>query len=121
VPSGGRGFVFQQPANPRLKEVKLLFANRSEKDIPFRDELDELAQRIPQLRIVHVLSRPDESWPGYRGHIDEELLAQEISGPESRRYYLSGPPSLGESMRRLLVGRGVDQGSIIMEQFLGYE
>ena len=59
----------------------LFFANRSEDAIPFEEELEEFVALIPGLRVVHVLSQPGEAWQGYRGHLDQDILAAEIAGP----------------------------------------
>jgi ferredoxin-NADP reductase len=40
----------------------LLFANRSEDSIPFREEPQQLEMRLPRLRVVHVISRPGKDW-----------------------------------------------------------
>ncbi len=45
------------------RSVTLLYANRSRNQIVFRDELDRIAREgRPRLTVVHVLSRPEESW-----------------------------------------------------------
>lgn len=48
----------------------------------FREELDELERKLPNLRVVHVLSRPEPDWQGEHGRVGEEVL---------RRY---APPDL---------------------------
>jgi glycine betaine catabolism B len=103
------------------REIVLLFANSSEDGIPFREELEELETVLPGLRVVHVLSRAGEGWGGYRGHIDERILGAEVPDPRSWLYYLSGPPSLGQAMRELLLGWGIENGAITVERFEGYE
>lgn len=103
------------------RQIVLLFANRSEDGIPFREELEQMEAALPGLRVVHVLSRPGADWPGYRGHVDAEILTRELPEPHNWAYYLSGPPSFCESMRGLLGGWGIGSGSIKMERFEGYE
>jgi ferredoxin-NADP reductase len=76
---------------------------------------------LPALRVVHVLSRPRLDSPGYGGHIDEDILAQELPEPHLWNYYLSGPPSLGQRIRELLLGLGVRPEAIKLERFDGYE
>jgi ferredoxin-NADP reductase len=107
------------PAMPR--QIVVIDANRSEENIPFREEFAEIEAALPALRMVHVLSRPGAGWPGYRGHIDEHVLARELPEPQLWSYYLSGPPSLGQSMRELLLGWGIRSDAIKVERFDGYE
>ena len=106
---------------PAVEEVALLFANRSEDAIPFRDELRELQRSLPVLRVIDVISQPGDGWTGYSGHIDPEVLTKELPEPQTWMYYLSGPPSLVQTMQQLLVGWGIGTGSIKTERFEGYE
>ena len=109
------------PSGGAPRSIVLLFANRSEDSIPFRDELKQLETRLPGLRVVHVISEPGGDWQGYRGHIDRALLARELPQPPSWTYYVSGPPTFGHSMKEQLTAWGVDSGSIKVELFDGYE
>jgi ferredoxin-NADP reductase len=56
------------------KELILFWANKMEKDIAFRDELEKMAAEMPSLRAIHILSR-QENWPGEKGHIHMERFA----------------------------------------------
>ena len=61
------------------RRVLLLYSNKTESDIVFREELarmEEEAGRGPELQVVHVLSRPGEAWSGEKGHLDREKLAR---------------------------------------------
>jgi ferredoxin-NADP reductase len=102
-------------------QIALLYANQSEETIPFREELREIEAALPALRVVHVLSRADPEWPGYRGHIDLSILTRELAEPHLWNYYVSGPPSMGRSMQELLLGWGVHAQAIKLERFEGYE
>jgi NAD(P)H-flavin reductase len=48
------------------RPVVLLCGNKTARDILFASELEQLPSH---LRVVHVLSRPDETWAGPSGHI----------------------------------------------------
>lgn len=48
------------PAAGARRPIVLLYANRSETSIPFHGELEQLEARIPGLKAVHVISRPEE-------------------------------------------------------------
>ncbi len=100
--------------------IVLLFANRSEEGIPFRDELADLGGRLP-LRVVHIISNPGENWEGYRGHIDAEILDRELSRPAGWTCYVCGPLGFVRSMREVLTAWGVEPSSLRLENFDGYE
>lgn len=111
---------YMRDEDRRDMRVTLLYQNRHEKDIVFGDELAEIAesQDGPQLKIVHILSRPDEGWEGKRGHIDSDRI-QEMSEADPRKavYYLCCPAPLTESLAEGLVGRGVHPDQIRTERF----
>lgn len=52
----------------------LLYGNRQWADVTFREELDTLQHRLPNLRVVHVLSRAEPGWAGEHGRVGEGLL-----------------------------------------------
>ncbi len=116
-----RRLADRPPAIPIPQEIVLLFANPSENAIPFRDEWQRLEAALSRLRVVHVLSRAGQGWRGYRGHIDERILAAELSEPGNRAYYLCGAPSMVRAMEELLLAWGVETESMKVEQFEGYE
>ncbi|CAB3994136.1 cytochrome b5 reductase 4 isoform X2 [Paramuricea clavata] len=68
-------FIHQQLSSVRT--IKLLFANREEKDIIWRDNLDQLQKEIPEkFQIYYFLSSPPESWSGHTGRITESFLKE---------------------------------------------
>ncbi len=103
-----------------LREMVLLFANHSEDAIPFAAELGGLTSTMQGLRVVHVLSHPGGSWQGYRGHIDQAMLAAELPDPASWHYFVSGPPSFDQAMEEELLRWGIEAPRIKMERFEGY-
>jgi predicted ferric reductase len=92
-----------------------LCANRTEADIPFREELDRLPA---SMRVVHVLSRPGASWRGARGHLDEETL-RKIAGASliGATVFLCGPPAFMVELRRSLKLLGIRRARIHVERF----
>jgi ferredoxin-NADP reductase len=54
----GTNAVPADPPRTPPQEIVLFFANHSEYLIPFKEELDEIARDLPELRLVHVISQP---------------------------------------------------------------
>ena len=111
---------WQVDTGSALPEV-LLYANSSENAIAFRDELDGMAATLPDIRVVHIVSRPSPAWIGRQGHVDAEMLADELGDVASHMYYVSGPPPMVLALRDTLVAHGVDRGSVKTELFEGYQ
>ena len=81
------------------RRVLLLYANRGEADIVFREELDRMAgAEAPQVEVVHILTRPDGNWPGESGRLDREKLRRLCGdAPQGQRLFpvLSAPHDPG--------------------------
>jgi glycine betaine catabolism B len=101
--------------------IRLLYANHSETEIAFADELEEMRLVLRQLTVVHVLSQPSPAWTGITGHIDADLICRELGDLSTWLYFLSGPPSLVASLRDALLSVGVADADIKAERYMGYE
>jgi ferredoxin-NADP reductase len=101
-------------------DIVLLYGNRNEESIIFREELGELVQRNPNLKLVHCLSRPDDSWKGRRGHVDREAIIEEIPEYLERAFFICGPPALVDDLAIALSSLSVPESRIRTEHFTGY-
>jgi predicted ferric reductase len=100
-------------------DVLLLYANRTEKDIVFRTELDAIeAGEEPRLKVVHILSDPEPGWHGETGYVDHEKIGRLVTGnlPE-RAFYVCGPPAMSTKVIEALLGMGVPYARIHTEIF----
>jgi len=76
-------------------KVTLIFANRAERDILCREELDELAKDA-RFELIYCLSRPDDdNWSGEKGHIDAAMVTKHFPSPSSDVFVLiCGSPNM---------------------------
>lgn len=83
----------------------LLFGVRREEDLLYRDELEELARKHPNLALHFTLSQPDERWTGRRGYVQlhlPELVAQlSALGQGEPHVYVCGLEKMVKSVRNL--------------------
>ncbi|MDZ7760449.1 MAG: ferredoxin reductase family protein [Desulfovermiculus sp.] len=101
------------------RSVTLLYANRREDQIVFRQELEEIAAgQWPNLQLVHVLSRPEGHWSGESGHIDQEKI-EKFCGHNltQKAYYVCGPPRMSQTLITTLRDIGVPDNRIRHEIF----
>ncbi len=108
-----RSVLLRPDAGAAAAPVRLVFSNHGADDIPFQDELTELARRDPTVKITWVVSSPSSATPAgtvHRGHVDAVLLRQYVTELPEAAFYVSGPPSMVTGtvaeLRRLGVGRG---------------
>lgn len=101
------------------RRVLLLYANRDEDNIVFREELAQMeAGGRPDLKVVHILSRPGATWQGERGHLDHEKLARLGGGRlATSAFWLCCPPPMIKSLVAILRDLGVPYGRISYEFF----
>lgn len=97
-------------------KILLLWANRTESDILFNEELAALEQKIPSLKVVHVLSR-QESWEGEKGHVDREKLKKFVEDFAEPVFFVCGPPAMMQAVESTLRSLGVPPGKICTERF----
>jgi len=101
--------------------VRLVYSNRTEEEIAYRAELEELAGRNPRFSVLHTLTgnRP-KGWEGSTGRIGARMLREAVQGLERPVYYVCGKTSMVAEMFRLLSVSGVPESDILVEVFRGY-
>jgi len=101
------------------KRVLLIYANKTEDDIVFREELAQLeAGSRPEVKVIHILSRAGEAWKGEGGRLDRakiKALCGERLG--TGLFFLCSPPAMTENLYRILRGLGVPDARISFEYF----
>ncbi len=105
-------------------QVTLLYGNRGEADIIFRERLDALAEAHPdRFTLEHVLETPSEGWTGPRGQLDgattmARLAAHGLAEDDpSTAYYVCGPGGMMDAVREALLAKGVPAERIHEERF----
>lgn len=101
-------------------DIILLYGNRSEDNIPFFEELGQMANYNVNFKVFHVLSRPGNGWSGRTGHVDSEMVAECIPDYLERVFYVSGPPPLVRDCHDHLIRLGLPEEKIKTENFIGY-
>lgn len=103
--------------------VAVFHANRRPEDAAFADELRSLARRDSNLTFVPTMTSMAGSslaWDGEEGHIDAAMIDRHFDRATSPIYYVAGPPGMVQSLREMLIGSGVDEDDVRIEEFTGY-
>jgi ferredoxin-NADP reductase len=99
-------------------DIVLIYGNRSEQDIVFKDELEKMQNE--KFKIVHTLEKPSKQWKGLRGFINEAMIKREIPDYFERIFYICGPPIMIKVMSEILARIGISSDEIKTETFIGY-
>ncbi|MGD0814385.1 MAG: ferric reductase-like transmembrane domain-containing protein [Verrucomicrobiota bacterium] len=100
-------------------DIYFLYCAKTPQDIIFRQELDDLQKRFPNLHLVVTLTRAGGvDWAGRKGRIDGELLTQTVPNLAARPVYICGPTSMMEPTIQLLRELGVPGNQIKSEAFV---
>ncbi|NWS70069.1 NB5R4 reductase, partial [Crotophaga sulcirostris] len=59
-----------------LRAVKLIFFNKTEDDILWRNQLEQLALKDERFEVQFILSQPTKDWAGKQGKISSSLLSE---------------------------------------------
>ena len=96
-------------------ELFLVFANKTEADIIFREEWEGNVREHATFHSYHVLEQPPAAWSQGTGRITEEILRRQLPppGPDTV-IFLCGPPLMADALEATLKGIGYSEQSILL-------
>jgi ferredoxin-NADP reductase len=102
-------------------DIGIIYANRTARDIAFKKDFDMMQKEYSKLKVVHILSHPDEGGQGRTGHINGQIIREEIPDYIERKFYVCGPPAMvGVMVKTLLEELSFPKENIVTENFQGY-
>lgn len=101
-------------------KITLLYGNRSESDIVFKKELEEMEKQNENLKVVFILNEASSAWKGATGVIDAELVKKEVPDYKKRAFYACGPPPMVQAMEKLIRDLGLPLTQLRLEAFTGH-
>ncbi|XP_068040049.1 cytochrome b5 reductase 4 isoform X2 [Anomalospiza imberbis] len=120
--AGGTGFTpmvkllnFALTEVSCLRTVKLIFFNKTEDDILWKNRLEQLALKDERFEVQFILSQPSKDWVGKQGKISSSLLSEFVK--RSRRdskvlICICGPAPFTEQGVQYLKDLGYSQEEI---------
>lgn len=100
-----------------VRPAVLVYANRDWNGVAFREELEQLKERL-DLTVVHVLEHPPDGWEGETGYVNAEVLSRHLP-PGYRRfqYFICGPDPMMDAAESALVRLDVPAERVHTERF----
>lgn len=99
------------------RPLLLIYASKTWEDITYREELEELKQKL-DLTIVHVLREPPDDWSQETGYVDKELLKRYIpKRPATRNYFICANPKMMDAVEVALYELEVPVTNVHLEHY----
>jgi ferredoxin-NADP reductase len=100
--------------------VTLIYSNRDRESTAFLDELREIEQALPDLRLILTMTQ-DPGWEGETRKVDGEFVKDYLDDDLNRyRFLVAGPPAMAEGVQQALEEAGVQDENVIAERYSGY-
>jgi glycine betaine catabolism B len=97
--------------------VTLLYSVRTNDDIIFRSELEELRARLNNFQYHILLSQPPAEWDGPKGRLNREFVESTIKEDASNYFFICGPGPFMDAACQILSSLDVAPEKIIQESF----
>lgn len=98
----------------KVKNMYLIFGTRTQKDLLYYSELQELASQYPNFQYLPTLSR--ESWNGRTGYVHDIYRELAANKPDAH-FLLCGWKNMIDDARKNLADMGYDKSAIHFELY----
>jgi cytochrome-b5 reductase len=96
-------------------DLFLIFANKTEADIIFREEWNQAARDHRNFHCYHVLEQPPAGWSEGTGRITVDVLRRHLPAPAPDTcIFLCGPPPMVDALETTLKELGYPEQAIIL-------
>ncbi|MFZ2190040.1 MAG: ferredoxin reductase family protein [Candidatus Magasanikiibacteriota bacterium] len=97
------------------KDIILLYGEREQKDIIFRQELDDLSQ-VHKIKVHYILTG-DNNYSGEKGRIDKEKILRLVPDIKDRDIYMCGPWPMMKGILKIFKELSLSKNQVHYEKF----
>ncbi|MHA2429958.1 MAG: flavin reductase family protein [Promethearchaeota archaeon] len=97
--------------------ISLIYGCLTEKDILFRDELEDIQKRRSNIKTKFILSEPEPDWKGECGFITRDKILNEISSIRDKYFYIVGNRPMYQFIKEEMKELGIPKHRIYYEAF----
>jgi ferredoxin-NADP reductase len=105
----------------RGTDIDVVFVNcaRRPQDIIARQRLEQMASRVPSLKLVFIVEEDDpyRVWTGLRGQLNQLMIGLIAGDYLERDVYCCGPEPFMDAVREMLIALGYDMEGYHQESF----
>ena len=100
----------------QLEDVVFYHQCSSELDIPYQQEIQEIADKHPGLKVIYSLSQPAKDWQGLSGRLSVSHIAK-IDDLHRRQAFVCGPDGFMDNAKKMLIQMGLNPQHYHQEAF----
>jgi ferredoxin-NADP reductase len=101
-------------------KITLFYGCRTEEDIAFKTELEDLANNNNNFKMIVVLNQASPNWKGSTGFVTAEMVQKELPDFKETTFFACGPPPMVAAMEGLVAKLGLPKEQLKLELFTGY-
>lgn len=102
--------------NKNFKKLNLVFGSRTEDDLLYKEELEELNKKYNNFNYYPTLSRSSENWKGRKGYVHEIYKELYKNSPDAQ-FYLCGWDAMISEAKNNLKELGYQRRDILFEKY----
>ena len=113
-----RSIALDMAKTHRPEKFTILYGSRTQDDIIFFDELNEIAKTSGgALEVFNILSEPAAGWEGETGFISAETIKRLVPDWNDVTYYVSGPQPMYDYLAAQFKVMGVKSRRVRMKEY----
>jgi ferredoxin-NADP reductase len=101
-------------------KITLFYGCRTENDIAFKAELEQMKEENANLKVVNIVNEASSQWRGATGVISADMIKQDLPDYKENVFYTCGPPPMVKAMEGLIESIGLPKTQMKQEYFTGY-
>ncbi len=104
------------------RDIILCYAVSGTDELVYQDVFNRAENEIGLVQhcIITQQKNVPKNWGGKTGRITPEMINKEIPDYKERTFYISGPNSMTEAYKKMLLGAGVKTSCIVTDYFPGF-
>jgi len=110
-----RSMIYQLFKDGTDRDVWLIFGNRYETDILYKEEWEKLAAEHRNFHFIPAVSRP-QTWTGEKDYV-QKLLPKYILSPQDTHLYICGLTNMINEVSKTAEGMGFSKEQILFEKY----
>jgi ferredoxin-NADP reductase len=74
--------------------IWLIYGSRTEDDVIFGDELNQICEKYPNITVETVVSEPRKGFQGTTGFITADVIKKVVGDVKNKTFYMCGPEAM---------------------------